>query len=370
MVKMHNILKHVQVVLEAQECNKMEILKRSLSSLPWRIIKTTISVIVAIAILPSISYVLFKMLFPVYPFVFETNHGLMYIGTTSTALYFTAMAATKGVGNTLTSTWKAISSQMISNFFGAVMGVVISSTLAEMWGPTNPFTIGIGIFILYLILKHLQLNDAFTLGGITFITIVILSSADYPPLVRGVDRFYSMAIGLIVSGIINIIFLSPKKSPQKLFEQLKSIERLFCLQNELSQKDYTFIESELAKIQKDTTILMKDEKIEKRVFFLRHRQGEFERKLLNQYVKQSQLLMKIDSLINTSKQENADMTRMYQQLKMQHYEMLINKSEKETPQLLKGMREWLFLHHEQVEEFDIVQFLDCLNQYEQLLTEE
>lgn len=337
--------------------------------LPWRIIKTTISVIVAIAILPSISYGLFKYILPIYPFVFTSHHETIYIGSTATALYFTAMAATKGVGNTLTSTWKAISSQMISNFFGAVMGVIISSTLADIWGATNPFTIGIGIFILYVILKRLHLNDAFTLGGITFITIVILSSADYPPLVRGVDRFYSMAIGLIVSALINVIFLSPKKSAKALFDRLVDVQRRFCLQSSLNNDDYYFIESEIKKLQKDTTILVQDATIEQKIFFWRM-DDEFDRHLLADYVTQSELLLKMDILKNEKYRVSDALDPMYEQLKKQHYTMIKEQDNDGLFPLIEEIRDWLFINHKQIEKIDIVQFLDYLNQYEQLLVKE
>lgn len=365
---MINILKRVQVDLEARE-HRMERTKSIFKRLPWRIIKTTISVIVAIAILPGISYLLFKCILPIYPFIFSSHNETIYIGSTSTALYFTAMAATKGVGNTLTSTWKAISSQMISNFFGAVMGVVISSTLAEVLGPTNPFTIGIGIFILYVILKRLKLNDAFTLGGITFITIVILSSADYPPLVRGVDRFYSMAVGLIVSAIINIIFLSPKKSVSALYTQLLHIQKRFCLQTSLNGDDYQSIEKEMREIQKDTTILVQDEKIERKIFLWR-KDDAFNRHLLARYVKQSELLLKMDMLKNEKYRKTDRFDVMYSELKQQHYTMIEHQKTDQLCALVETMRDWLFANYKQIEKIDIVQFLDYLNQYEQLLVKE
>lgn len=347
----------------------METLKIVLKKLPWRIIKTTISVIVAIAILPSVSYFLFQILFPIFPFVFHSHNETLYIGSTSTALYFTAMAATKGVGNTLSSTWKAISSQMVANFFGAVMGVIVSYTIAELLGPTNPFTIGIGIFILYLILKHLQLNDAFTLGGITFITIVVLSTSDYPPLVRGLDRFYSMAVGLIVSGVINIIFLSPKKSSQQLYKQLLAIQKLFCLQNNLSHHDYNLIATEMTKIHQDIDILIKDEKIERKIFFFR-KNDIFDHAVLRRYVKQSELLFKMDKILNEQTCKAYPFVDMYSHLKKQHYAMLSQNKGIYLSLFLMEMREWLFLHYRQIEKIDIVEFLDCLNQYEQLLVEE
>lgn len=347
----------------------MEQMQRLFKKLPWRIIKTTISVIVAIAILPSISYFLFTYILPIYPFVFTSHHETIYIGSTATALYFTAMAATKGVGNTLSSTWKAISSQMVSNFFGAVMGVIISSTLAEVLGPTNPFTIGIGIFILYVILKKLHLNDAFTLGGVTFITIVILSSADYPPLVRGVDRFYSMAVGLIVSGLINVIFLSPKKSTKDLFSQLINLEGRFCVQTKLDVEAYSQIEKELKMIQKDTTILIQDEKIERTVFFWR-KQDSLDRHLLSRYVEQCQLLFKMDLLKREKYEAEQVFDTLYEQLKREHYVMIRERTNTVLFELIDQMHEWLFTNYKQIEKIDIVQFLDYLNQYEQLLVKE
>lgn len=365
---MINTLRREQVVLEAQEY-KMNNIRSVLEKLPWRIIKTTLSVIVAIAILPSVSYVLFGVLFPIYPFVFMSHKEVTYIGSTSTALYFTAMAATKGVGNTLSSTWKAISSQIISNFFGAVMGVVISSTLAEILGPTHPLTIGSGIFILYLILKRLQLNDAFTLGGITFITIVVLSTADYPPLVRGVDRFYSMAVGLIVSGVINIIFLSPKKSAKHLFEQLLSLSDYFNLKTSLNEDEYSDIQRVINSIKKDTEILIKDEKIEKKIFFWR-KEDEFERQILADYVTQSQLLLSMDKLLQGGNTCLRDIEMMQRELKINHYEMMKTRSNIYHTELISNMREWLFEHYKQIDKFNIVQFLDDLNQYEQLLIKE
>lgn len=346
----------------------METLHVAFKRLPWRIIKTTISVIVAVAILPTLSYFLFRYLIPVYPFIFVSHHETVYIGSSATALYFAAMAATKGVGNTLQSTWKAISSQMVSNFFGAAMGVIISSTLAEMWGPTNPFTIGIGIFLLYLILKYLHLNEAFTLGGITFITIVVLSTSDYPPLVRGIDRFYSMAIGLIVSGLINLIFLSPKKSPKHLFAQLLAVQKRFCLQENLNCSDYQFIDAEMKKIQKDTSILIQDESIEKKIFFWRKQEG-FDRHQLHRYVKQCQLLLQME-VLNQKSTMSETFDEMYLEFKKKHYQLMKQQQYGDIGLLLEKMREWLFEHHKQIENVKIVQFLDYLNEYEQLLIKE
>lgn len=347
----------------------METLKLFFNRLPWRIIKTTLSVIVAVALLPSISYFLFRIVFPFYPFVFQSHNEIAYIGSSSTAIYFTAMAATKGVGNSLTSTWKAISSQIVSNFFGALVGIVISYTLAESFGSTHPLTIGIGIFVLYLILKRLQLHDAFTLGGITFITIVVLSSADYPPFVRGVDRFYSMAVGLVVSAVINILFLSPKKSVAHLFQHLITVQKRFCLQDELSIYDYHYIESEMKQIQQDTLTLVQDEKIEKKIFFWRS-QNTGQRNVLDHYVKQSQLLYKMDTLRKTRSTRLPEFDSMYDHFKKAHYQ-LIKKNEKgQLLFLVEELRNWLFLNRKQIEKLDIVQFLDCLNRYEQLLIKE
>lgn len=349
-------------------------IKEKLSSvfyhLPWRIIKTTLSIILAASLINSVSYILFVWLLPIYPFAYMQDNHMVHIGSTTTSLYFAMMAATKGVGNSLSSTWKAIRSQMIANFFGALFGVIMAMTLGEILGTTHALTIGIGVFFLFLVLKYLKLNEAFTLGGITFISVVVLSTNNYPPLVRGVDRFYSMGFGLLVSGLLNIIFLSPVISYPKVFDRLKEIQKLLCLKSDLSWNDKVQIDTEMGYLGKEIKVLLEDEKLEKRIFFWRR--SVYDYQILNSTFKRSNIMVELEKLITqTSKQMHEVIYPMYEALKKDHYKNLFEGHDQLLiKKMLFEISTYLFQNREHHQHSEIVQILDFLNQYEQLLLEE
>lgn len=338
--------------------------------LPWRIIKTTLSIILAASLINGVSYVLFVWLLPIYPFAYMQDNQLIHIGSTTTSLYFAMMAATKGVGNSLSSTWKAIRSQMIANFFGALFGVIMAMTLGEFFGLTHPLTIGIGIFFLFLVLKHLKLNEAFTLGGITFISVVVLSTNNYPPLVRGVDRFYSMGFGLLVSGLLNIVFLSPVVSYPKVFGRLQAVQKLLCLQTNLSWDDKVQIETEMDDVAKEVKVLLEDEKLERLIFFWRR--SPYNYQVLSRALKRSSIMVQLEKLLIQIPHDIHDtIYPLYTTFKQEHYSNIFEtKHAVSITKVLDEMRTYLFQNRENQQHPEIIQILEYLNQYEQLLLEE
>lgn len=340
-----------------------------LKRLPWRIIKTTLSVIAAASLIYPVTYILFHILLPYYPFSYVSNGKVVYIGSTTFSVYFATMAAMKGVGNTLTDTWRAIRSQMIANFFGAVLGVVIAMTVAEVLGSAHPLTIGSGVFILFLLLKHLKLNDAFTLGGITFISILVLATNDYPPFVRGVDRFFSMAFGLFVAATINIIFLSPTISDKRVYQQLQMVQKRFCLQSELSPGDRLYVDEEMMQLKREVSLLLKDEVLEKRIFFWRKKHYNYQE--LQRWIQKSSLLIPIDEQLAFLP------LRMYEvlvpevkQLKKEHYGVIFLNEEADVSKRIKIIREQIYQCEDYWNHAEMMKMINALNQYEQLIVEE
>lgn len=201
--------------------------------LPMRIIKTVISVMVAIALLQPFSQYIFSNIIMFYPFVSYNNEQLTTLGMTNTALFFTGIAASRAVGNTIGTTWQAIRNQLIANMFGTIFALFLAETIGQVFGNTNAIVVGLGLFLLFITLKHLKLNETFVLAAVTYMSILMLSIQEYPALIRGFDRMYSMAFGLIIAGLVNILFISPKISLKKLLFQFEN----FMEMTKLSEVD-------------------------------------------------------------------------------------------------------------------------------------
>lgn len=197
--------------------------------LPLRIIKTTIAFLVSLLLAP---------IFYCDPF-------------------FAGLGSFKSMRESLTLSLNALLEQLLANFIGFVFAIVYGYFFG-----INPFSVTFAVFCLFIIIKKANLFDTYLNAGFTLVAIMMLSINEADILSRGVERFISTALGLVIALIINALLFRPKKT-QDLNQLLFKINEFVHIYITHGLEEYAFLEinQTLEELRDEKAILSAEKKV-------------------------------------------------------------------------------------------------------------
>jgi uncharacterized membrane protein YgaE (UPF0421/DUF939 family) len=184
--------------------------------LPLRIIKTTISFFIGMVIGPLINL--------------DT--------------FYCAVGSLYSLKESITLSVRAAIEILLANLFA----FIIATVFALIFGIT-PLSATAAMFTLFLFIKKVNLTSALSSSGFVMASLMLLSSDQTNLVDRGILRFFSLVIGMLIALLINILVFRPKRN-EDLFNTTHRLTELIhiYMTHDLDDQANHDIDEELVKV--------------------------------------------------------------------------------------------------------------------------